>query len=165
MIVFIVIEKFFLDLSSFLLLQILAAKCPLKETLKTTLMNFWNAKLLQIRINNINLKKMVLFFVSTVTFINHFCFPQVSFFSGCKAVDCLLNDSPWAKAKVADPDKAELVFETREQCVDYLDELLKHKMFHRAKKIPVNICLMLLSSKNTELSIKSTSITLPRTQL
>ena len=62
---------------------------------------------------------------------------EVNFFTGIKAVDCLLNDSPWAKAKVADPDKAELVFETREQCAEYLDELLRHKMFHRARKIPV----------------------------
>ena len=62
---------------------------------------------------------------------------EVSFFTGIKAVDCLLNESPWSKAKVADPDKAELVFETREQCVEFLDELLGHKMFHRAKKILV----------------------------
>ena len=34
-------------------------------------------------------------------------------------------------------DKSELNFGTREQCVSYLDELLRHKMFHRAKKIPV----------------------------
>merc|ERR1712133_292824 len=34
-------------------------------------------------------------------------------------------------------DKSELNFGTREQCVVYLDELLRHKMFHRAKKIPV----------------------------
>ena len=66
---------------------------------------------------------------------------EVNFFTGIKAVDCLLNDSPWAKAKVADPDNAELVFETREQCAEYLDELLRHKMFHRARKIPVRFCL------------------------
>ena len=34
-------------------------------------------------------------------------------------------------------DKSELSFSTREQCIMYLDELLRHKMFHRAKKIPV----------------------------
>jgi len=34
-------------------------------------------------------------------------------------------------------DKSELNFGTREQCVVYMDELLRHKMFHRAKKIPV----------------------------
>ena len=34
-------------------------------------------------------------------------------------------------------DKAEISFSTREQCIVFLDELLRHKMFHRAKKIPV----------------------------
>ena len=34
-------------------------------------------------------------------------------------------------------DKAEVNFSSREQCVVYMDELLRHKMFHRAKKIPV----------------------------
>lgn len=62
---------------------------------------------------------------------------EVSFFSGTKAVDFLLLESPWAVAKVSNPEKSELIFETREQCSQYLDELLKHKMFHRAKKIPV----------------------------
>jgi len=54
-----------------------------------------------------------------------------------QAVDALMDDSPWSKSKVENPEGAELVFETREQCTDFLDELLKHKMFHRAKKIPV----------------------------
>ena len=63
---------------------------------------------------------------------------EVSFFTGCKAVDALLNDSPWSKAKVVDPEKSEIVFDSREQCSEFLDELLKQKMFHRAKKIPVN---------------------------
>lgn len=62
---------------------------------------------------------------------------EVSFFSGIKAVDALLNDSPWSKLKVANPDTAELVFDSRERCVEFLDDLLRHKMFHRAKKIPV----------------------------
>ena len=30
-----------------------------------------------------------------------------------------------------------LVFTSREQCVTYMDDLLRHKQFHRAKKIPV----------------------------
>jgi hypothetical protein len=34
-------------------------------------------------------------------------------------------------------DKSEINFSSREQCIVYLDELLRHKMFHRAKKIPV----------------------------
>merc|ERR1711962_1855088 len=33
--------------------------------------------------------------------------------------------------------EGELVFQTREQTVEYLDNLLRFKMFHRAKKIPV----------------------------
>jgi len=33
----------------------------------------------------------------------------------------------------------ELIFGTREQCVGFLEELLQHKMFHRAKKIPVAV--------------------------
>ena len=54
-------------------------------------------------------------------------------------LDALLNDSPWARSKMDQDaiDKSELNFGTREQCVSYLDELLRHKMFHRAKKIPV----------------------------
>jgi translocation protein SEC62 len=48
-----------------------------------------------------------------------------------------MNDSPWSLSKVDDPETAELVFDSREKCTDFLDELLKHKMFHRAKKIPV----------------------------
>lgn len=80
---------------------------------------------------------------------------EVSFFSGCKAVDSLLNDSPWAKAKVVDPDTAELVFESREHCVEFLDELLKQKMFHRAKKIPVTT-LKCLKDKLMEVFIIAT---------
>ena len=54
-------------------------------------------------------------------------------------LDALLNDSPWARSKMDQDaiDKSELNFGTREQCVSYLDELLRQKMFHRAKKIPV----------------------------
>ena len=54
-------------------------------------------------------------------------------------LDALLNDSPWARSKMNEEtlDKSELNFSSREQCVVYLDELLRHKMFHRAKKIPV----------------------------
>merc|ERR1712141_25805 len=49
----------------------------------------------------------------------------------------LLDDSPWAKKNVKNPE-TQLFFEFRDHCVDYLDDLLKHKMFHRAKKIPVD---------------------------
>ena len=61
----------------------------------------------------------------------------VEYFSGQVAVDKLLEDSPFAKKNVKDPE-TQLYFEFRDQCVDYLDELLKQKMFHRAKKIPVD---------------------------
>lgn len=61
----------------------------------------------------------------------------VEYFSGTNAVDMLLENSPWAKKNVKDPEN-QLYFEFREHCVEFLDELLKHKMFHRAKKIPVD---------------------------
>jgi len=61
----------------------------------------------------------------------------VEYFSGQVAVDKLMEDSPFAKKNVKDPE-TQLYFEYREQCVEYLDNLLKHKMFHRAKKIPVD---------------------------
>merc|ERR1719242_2131575 len=48
-----------------------------------------------------------------------------------------MEESPFAKKNVKDPE-TQLYFEYREQCVEYLDNLLKHKMFHRAKKIPVD---------------------------
>jgi len=61
---------------------------------------------------------------------------KVEYFSGQAAVDKLLEESPYAKKNVKNPEN-QLYFEYREQCVEFLDELLKHKMFHRAKKIPV----------------------------
>ena len=61
---------------------------------------------------------------------------KVEYFIGSVAVDKLLEESPYAKKNVKNPE-TQLYFEYREQCVEYLDELLKHKMFHRAKKIPV----------------------------
>ena len=59
----------------------------------------------------------------------------VEYFAAAKALDALMNDSPWSlnKAKVG----AELRFEYREQAIDYMAELMRHDMFHRAKKIPV----------------------------
>ena len=59
----------------------------------------------------------------------------VEYFTGSKAVDALIKDSPWAKEKAK--EGAEKVFEFREQAVEFMDLMLKHKMFHRAKKIPV----------------------------
>ena len=54
----------------------------------------------------------------------------VEYFSGSKAVDLLLTSSPWAGQ--------EGIFSSREKCVEYLDTLLRYKMFHRAKKIAVS---------------------------
>ena len=62
----------------------------------------------------------------------------VEYFTGQNAVQKLLEESPWAKQNVKDLEN-NLYFEYREQCVEYLDELLKQKMFHRAKKIPVDV--------------------------
>ena len=53
----------------------------------------------------------------------------VNYFSGKAAVDLLVSNSPWSGA--------EGIFCSREKCVEYLDTLLRHKMFHRAKKIAV----------------------------
>ena len=40
-------------------------------------------------------------------------------------------------SSLKDPEN-QLYFEYRDECVDFLDDLLKHKMFHRAKKITVD---------------------------
>lgn len=53
----------------------------------------------------------------------------VDYFTGSKAVDMLMKESPFAGQ-----DK---LFDCREKCVEYLDMLLRYKMFHRAKKIAV----------------------------
>merc|ERR1711915_322521 len=45
------------------------------------------------------------------------------------------KDSPWAPEKAK--DGAELKFEYREQAIDYMGDLMRLNMFHRAKKIPV----------------------------
>jgi len=54
----------------------------------------------------------------------------VDYFTGSKAVDMLMTESPFAG-----PEK---LFDCREKCVEFLDTLLRYKMFHRAKKIAVN---------------------------
>ncbi|XP_015110965.1 translocation protein SEC62 [Diachasma alloeum] len=54
-------------------------------------------------------------------FVSH----NVEYFTGSRAVNALLDKSPWNKT----------IFETREQVVDFLDVMLRHKFFHRAKKI------------------------------
>jgi len=59
----------------------------------------------------------------------------VEYFSAGKALDALMNDSPWAPEKAK--EGAELKFEYREQAIDYMGELLRLHMFHRARKVPV----------------------------
>ncbi|TRY67427.1 hypothetical protein TCAL_05358 [Tigriopus californicus] len=59
----------------------------------------------------------------------------VEYFAGSKAIDALVHDSPWSKGKAK--EGSEIVFDNRESAVEFMDEMLKHKMFHRAKKIPV----------------------------
>ncbi|XP_026492144.1 translocation protein SEC62 isoform X1 [Vanessa tameamea] len=59
-------------------------------------------------------------------FLNH----HVEYFTGTKAVDALLT-SKWATGK--NP-----VFTTRREVSDYLHQMLVHKLFHRAKKVPVS---------------------------
>nr|XP_034832104.1 translocation protein SEC62 isoform X2 [Maniola hyperantus] len=58
-------------------------------------------------------------------FLNH----HVEYFTGTKAVDALLT-SKWATGK--NP-----IFTTRHEVTDYLHRMLLHKLFHRAKKVPV----------------------------
>jgi len=59
----------------------------------------------------------------------------VEYFSAAKALDALMTSSPWAPEK-AKAD-AELRFEFREQAIDYMGELMRLHMFHRARKVPV----------------------------
>merc|ERR1712123_385144 len=62
----------------------------------------------------------------------------VDYFCGSKAVDALMVDSQWAPSNgKVEIEEGQLVFDTREKCVEYMDTLLRHKMFHRAKKIAV----------------------------
>jgi translocation protein SEC62 len=62
-------------------------------------------------------------------FLSH----TVEYFTACKAVDQLM-DSPWAQP--SKPGETPL-FSTRESIVEVLDSMLRHKLFHRAKKIVV----------------------------
>eukprot|EP00095_Tigriopus_kingsejongensis_P011171 snap_masked-scaffold259_size234575-processed-gene-1.13 protein:Tk11171 transcript:snap_masked-scaffold259_size234575-processed-gene-1.13-mRNA-1 annotation:"translocation protein sec62" len=59
----------------------------------------------------------------------------VEYFSGAKAIDALVDDSPWSTQQA--PENSEIVFESRQTALEFMDAMLKHKMFHRAKKIPV----------------------------
>merc|ERR1712079_701565 len=57
------------------------------------------------------------------------------YFSAGKALDALMTSSPWAPEKAK--EGAELRFEYREQAIDYMGELLRLHMYHRARKVPV----------------------------
>ena len=46
-----------------------------------------------------------------------------------------MTSSPWAPEKAK--EGAELRFEFREQAIDYMGELMRLHMFHRARKVPV----------------------------
>ena len=53
----------------------------------------------------------------------------VDYFSGAKAIDLLMSESKWAsKGKGETVVEGELVFDTREACVEYLDTLLRYKL-------------------------------------
>ncbi|XP_043800547.1 translocation protein SEC62 [Apis laboriosa] len=53
---------------------------------------------------------------------------NVEYFTGSRAVDALLENSPWSKTK----------FEKRKQVTEFLDLMLRHKFFHRAKKVVIS---------------------------
>ncbi|TDG46789.1 hypothetical protein AWZ03_006836 [Drosophila navojoa] len=55
----------------------------------------------------------------------------VEYFTSSKAIDALM------KSKFAEGDNP--LFTTREQAVEFLDVMLEHKFFHRAKKVPVTL--------------------------
>ncbi|CAH2048444.1 unnamed protein product, partial [Iphiclides podalirius] len=72
-------------------------------------------------------------------FLNH----HVEYFTGTKAVDALLT-SKWATGKSP-------IFTTRLEVTDFLHQMLLHKLFHRAKKVPVSEQELKGKSKKKEL--------------
>jgi len=58
---------------------------------------------------------------------------KVDYFISVKAIDCLL-DSKWAKDS---GPKSPALFTSRDTVIDFLDTMLRHKFFHRARKIIV----------------------------
>ncbi|XP_017075746.1 translocation protein SEC62 isoform X2 [Drosophila eugracilis] len=60
-------------------------------------------------------------------FLNHI----VEYFTSSRAIDALL------KSKFAEGNSP--LFTTREQVIEFLDVMLEHKFFHRAKKVPVTL--------------------------
>lgn len=59
-------------------------------------------------------------------FLNH----NVEYFTSAKALDALMS------SKFAQGDSC--LFPSRQSAIDYLDMMLTHKFFHRAKKVPVS---------------------------
>lgn len=59
---------------------------------------------------------------------------NVEYFTGSKAVDALM-ESAWAKPVKEGEDP---LFLTRQDVIEFLDTMLRHKFFHRAKKVPVS---------------------------
>ncbi|CAG9786571.1 unnamed protein product [Diatraea saccharalis] len=78
-------------------------------------------------------------------FLNH----HVEYFTGTKAVDALLT-SKWATGK--NP-----IFTTRHEVTDFLHQMLLHKLFHRAKKVPVSEQELKGKSKKKEIEKTSKS--------
>lgn len=68
--------------------------------------------------NNVPVKK--------TKFLNH----NVEYFTSAKALDALMS------SKFAQGDNS--LFTTRQHAIEYLDIMLTHKFFHRAKKVPVS---------------------------
>ncbi|KAL1488875.1 hypothetical protein ABEB36_014669 [Hypothenemus hampei] len=64
--------------------------------------------------------------IKRTKFLNH----NVEYFTGKRAVDALL-DSKFSKGDTA-------LFTSREEIIDYLHLMLEHRLFHRAKKVPVS---------------------------
>jgi len=64
--------------------------------------------------------------VKKTKFLNH----NVEYFTSAKVLDALMS------SKFAQDDNC--LFPTRQAAVDYLDMMLTHKFFHRAKKVPVS---------------------------
>ncbi|XP_065358168.1 translocation protein SEC62 isoform X3 [Calliphora vicina] len=60
-------------------------------------------------------------------FLSH----NVEYFTSNKAIDGLM------KSKFAEGDNA--LFTTRDHVIDFLDLMLEHKFFHRAKKVPISL--------------------------
>jgi len=64
--------------------------------------------------------------VKKTKFLNH----NVEYFTSAKALDALMS------SKFAQGDHC--LFPMRQSAIDYLDMMLTHKFFHRAKKVPVS---------------------------